>query len=55
MSITTEISCCKPFVNIILCCDICDEITTGDGFQVVELADGRTICKSCFQSIARDE
>ncbi len=53
--VTTEITCCRPFVNVILRCDVCNEITTGDGFQVVKLADGRTICKTCLQDIARDE
>ncbi len=52
--IVTETTCCKPFVNVILKCDICGEITSGDGFQVVVLADGRTICKSCLQRAALD-
>ncbi len=52
--IETEIICCAPFRNVILHCDICKEITSGDGFHVVKLADGRTICKPCLQAAALD-
>ncbi len=52
--IETEHTCCRPFVNVILRCDICSKTTYGDGFQVVTLADGRTICKACLQKVAME-
>ncbi len=51
--IEIERTCCKPFVNVILRCDICSKISSGDGFHVVSLVDGRTICKTCFCDVAK--
>lgn len=61
-----EYTCMMPLVNLILTCDICGEVTNGKeggirrlagnqvGMHIVELQDGRTICKPCFWRLARE-
>lgn len=64
--IDREYTCLAPFVNLILTCDICGEVTNGTeggirrlagpvGQHVVHLQDGRTICKPCFWRLARTQ
>ena len=53
MSVTMESLCIFPFVNVVLVCDICGNVSRGDGSQVVTLVDGRTICHGCLISLVK--
>ena len=61
MSVYVETTCMPPFVNVMLTCDICGSVTTNCGSwqntrqHVVELKDGRTICKQCFAENAKEQ
>ncbi len=59
MSVYVEHTCMPPFVNVILTCDICGDVSTNKGGwqstrqHVVDLDDGRTICKRCLAILAQ--